>query len=222
MATDTVVINQAIHFDQIAEVLNMDKELIRLLNPQYKRDIIPGKSQPRTIKLPVLQIYEFIEKEDVIANHRKDELFPNRTANNSDTQEKIIHKVRAGENMQTISHKYGVSSANIRKWNGLRSNNVAVGRNLTIYADNGGYALGESTPSTPSTPQTVRPSSPASTSQATTKTSSTYGTYKVKSGESYSIIAKRYPGYTASDLMKLNNTKNSQLQVGQTIKVPKK
>ena len=223
MATDTVMTNQAIHFDQIAEVLNIEKELLRTLNPQYKRDIVPGNSQPRSIRLPVLQTYAFIEKEDIIANHRKDELFSNRITNNQNTQEKIIHKVRAGETMQSISHKYGVNSANIRKWNGLKSNSIAVGRNLTIYADNGGYILAESTAQTvqkTQTTQTVRSNSTA-VPQASNKHSAEYGSYRVKSGDSYSSIAKRYPGYTSSDLMRMNNAKDSRLMVGQYIKVPK-
>jgi len=209
MATDTVMVTQAIHFDQIAEVLSMDKELLRALNPQYKRDIIPGHSQPRVLKLPVLQIYAFIEKENTIVNHRKDELFSGRITSNM--QEKITHKVGQGETIQAISDKYGVSISNIRKWNGLRSSQLSAGRNLTIYADDGGYALSGSTP------QDVGTGTPSVTAQTPE-----YGRYKVKSGDTYSSIAKRYPGYTTNDLMKLNNAKNSLLKVGQYIKVPKR
>jgi membrane-bound lytic murein transglycosylase D len=149
VATDTVMVNQPIHFDQVAEVLNVDKELLRLLNPQYKRDIVPGNSQPRAIRLPSLQAYAFVEKEETIANHRKDEIFGGSTTISAQP-ERIVHKVKRGETMARISSKYGVSSAEIKKWNKLKSNNLVAGRNLVIYIDNGGYAT--STPATAPTP----------------------------------------------------------------------
>ena len=140
VATDTVMINQAIHFDQIAEVLNVDKELVRNLNPQYKRDIIPGNSKPRAVRLPTIQTYAFVEKEDSIAQHRRDELFTNRTYAgeqlNSGAPEKIFHRVKKGENLRMISSKYGVTVAEVRRWNGLKSNSIVAGKRLAIYLNN--------------------------------------------------------------------------------------
>jgi membrane-bound lytic murein transglycosylase D len=145
MTTDTVMVSRPIHFDQIAEVLNMDKDLIIKLNPQYKRKIIPGNSKPRAIKLPALQVYAFVDKEDSIANHRKDELLPllngQTTGNNS---EKIVHRVKSGETVRSLEVKYGVSAASIRKWNGLKSNRLKAGRRLIIYVDNGGFNIKKS------------------------------------------------------------------------------
>jgi len=142
MTTDTVMVNQAIHFDQIAEVLNMDKELIIKLNPQYKREIVPGNNKPSAIQLPTMQVYAFVEKEDSIANHRKNELFP--FIDNSITcnhQEKITHRVKSGETVRALEMKYGVSATNIRKWNGLRSNQLKAGQRLIIYIENGGHPI---------------------------------------------------------------------------------
>ncbi|MEK8178981.1 LysM peptidoglycan-binding domain-containing protein [Flavobacterium buctense] len=42
------------------------------------------------------------------------------------------HKVRKGDNLGEISNKYGVSVAEVKKWNRLRSNNIALGANLKI------------------------------------------------------------------------------------------
>jgi membrane-bound lytic murein transglycosylase D len=219
MATDTVMVAQAVHFDQIVEVLNVDKELLRALNPQYKRDIVPGHSQPRPIRLPALQAYAFVEKENAIANHRKEELLAGRSAgNDGGTQEKIIHKVAQGETMRTIGSKYGVSTDDIRRWNGLKSSRVSVGRRLTIYVDNGGFALQEAAAAPAGT---VAATAAASSSSASSKASGDYGRYKVKSGDSYYSIAKRYPGYSPNDLMRMNNVTSSKLKVGQYIKVPK-
>jgi len=223
-STDTVMVNQMIHFDQIADILQIDKEMIRALNPQYKKDIIPGNYKPQILRLPAIQAYAFVEKENGIATYRADELFTNRTyvqentrATRTNRPERVTHKVASGETALTIADQYGVSAGSIRKWNGLKSNKVAVGRILVLYVDNGGY-VARSTNTKPSLDTSTGTQSPA---DANGNSSTTTVTYKVKQGDSFSTIAQKFPGYSAADLMKLNNLSNSTLKVGQYIMVPK-
>ena len=42
------------------------------------------------------------------------------------------HKVKRGDNLGEISDKYGVSIAELKKWNKLRNNNLMVGANLKV------------------------------------------------------------------------------------------
>ncbi|MDR3227781.1 MAG: lytic transglycosylase domain-containing protein, partial [Prevotellaceae bacterium] len=49
IAVDTFTINKMLHFEQISKVLGLSIEIIRSLNPQYHRDIIPGKEKPYTL-----------------------------------------------------------------------------------------------------------------------------------------------------------------------------
>jgi len=222
VSTDTVMVSQMIHFDQIADILQIDKEMIRALNPQYKRDIIPGNYKPQILKLPALQAYAFVEKEDEIAAYRADELFTNRAyvqggsrANQANRLERTVYKVSSGETVLTIADKYGISARDIRRWNGLKSNRVPAGKNLVLYADNGGYvARNADTKSGSESTKTQ------SSSNANVNSSKTTVSYKVKSGESFYTIAQKFPGYSASDLMKLNSTVKSNLVVGQYILVP--
>ena len=227
LATDTVMVTDLIHFDQIAEILQVEKEQIRALNPQYKMDIIPGNSKPRALKLPVIQAYSFIEKRDTIITHRAEELLASRiyVGKSIPNKEKTIYKVKNGENLTIIANKHGVTAAEIRKWNGLKSNSVAVGRNLTIYIDNGGYVVNNSTQSTKTTAavanKTITSGAKVSTTTQSTKITSDLTDYKVRSGDSFYTIAKNFPGYSHADLMRLNNIKTPTLQVGQIIKVPR-
>ena len=78
MKTDTVEVNQDVHIEQIAKVLNIDVEHLRNLNPQYRRDIINGSHKPMPVRLPVSLIGAFIDKEDSIFNYRADELLVKR------------------------------------------------------------------------------------------------------------------------------------------------
>ena len=54
LTTDTVRVNKYIHFNQIAAVLNIPVDEIRMLNPQYRKDIIPGDYRPYLLTLPPL------------------------------------------------------------------------------------------------------------------------------------------------------------------------
>ena len=223
LSTDSVMINKEIHFDQIAEVMQIDKNQLRALNPQYRRDIIPGHSKPYALQLPAAYAYGFVQLEDSIAMHRSDELFANRTKNVVSHQEKIIHKVKSGETMVAIASQYGVTTAQIRRWNGLKSTRISSGRSLTIYADNGGYALNNSSTTKAAAAEKSSGTQTQLASKTTTKSSGngSYTTYKVKSGDSFYTIAKNYPGVSANDIMNFNNASSSSLKIGQTIKIPK-
>lgn len=211
-ATDTVMINNQVHFNQIVDVLEVDIETLRALNPQYKQDVIPGHIQPRSLKLPAVQAYAYAQHEDSIPNHRIDELFPNRMIAGSYSASKtdrITHKVQSGETLAQIASRYGVSMSDIRKWNGLKSNKIGIGRNLVIHANNGGYNLASNNSTTKA----------STTTQSTTKKASNHGTYKVKRGDTLSTIAQKYR-CSYKHLMQINGFKNTKIQIGQIIKVP--
>jgi len=55
------------------------------------------------------------------------------TANSDQKEQKIIHTVKSGESLYIIAKKYDVSVNNIKKWNGLNSNTLSIGKRLTIY-----------------------------------------------------------------------------------------
>ena len=76
--TDTVVVNKDLHLEQIAQVLNINIEHLRNLNPQYRRDIVNGLNKPMAIRLPATLVGSFIDQEDSIYNFKTDELLLKR------------------------------------------------------------------------------------------------------------------------------------------------
>ncbi len=44
-STDTVQVNKNLHFEQIADLCNVPLDQIKSLNPQYKKQIIPGDNK---------------------------------------------------------------------------------------------------------------------------------------------------------------------------------
>lgn len=139
-STDTIQVNQKLHFEQIADICHIPVEEIESLNPQYKRNIVPGDSKPCILRLPTETISTFIDNQDTIYAHRSKELFKNRRtvasvdAKTSSGNGKVIYyKIRNGDTLSNIASKYGVSVRQLRQWNGLRNNKIRAGKRLKIY-----------------------------------------------------------------------------------------
>ena len=147
-ATDTIQVNRNLHFEQITDVCGIGMDEVKSLNPQYKKNIIPGDSKPQTLRLPINYISTFIDSQDTIYAHRSAELFKNRrtvsVANTRNTARSskgksssqgnvTYHRIRNGETLSTIARKYGVTVSQIKSWNGLRSTRINAGKRLKIY-----------------------------------------------------------------------------------------
>jgi membrane-bound lytic murein transglycosylase D len=76
--TDTIQINKRLHFQQLVGVCGSNISMLRMLNPQYKLDIIPGGAKSYTLRLPINQISYFIDHEDSVYKYHASELFTNR------------------------------------------------------------------------------------------------------------------------------------------------
>ena len=222
LATDTVVVNRSLHFEQVSDLLQVDMPTLRALNPQYKRDIVPGNVRPLVLKLPAERTYAFIDKEDTVYTHRAEELLANcvpvdsgQSLPRAATRETITHIVLKGENLYTIANRYGVTARDIRKWNRLSSNRVARGKRLKLYVDNGGVYLAakgkEKNDNATAKAGDQRPAAAASEG---------FVSYKVRSGDSLYSISKKYPGVTAATLQKVNKLSGSRIQPGQILKIP--
>lgn len=211
-AVDTFHINKMLHFQQISENIDIPIDIVRDLNPQYFKDIIPGTEREYILRLPFNYSNAFAEKEEQIYAY-KDSIFFNEVAiqkvKESEPAEnggRIIHKVKRGETLNGLAVKYHTTISNIKRWNGLRSNTIQVGQRLAIYS-------GGSAPKSPSYGTAPSPSKPAS--------SGGYVYYKVKEGDTLSSIAKRH-GVSLSSVLKLNNlTTKSKIYPGMKIRVKK-
>ena len=136
--SDTIHINRDLHFQQVASVCNIDIEQLRSLNPQYKKDIIPGNSRVYALRLPNNTVGTFIERQDSIYAYDTKKLLPKRstvavsdgTSKNSKGAQ--YHKIRKGDTLGGIASRYGVSVTQIRKLNGIKGNNIRAGRSIRV------------------------------------------------------------------------------------------
>lgn len=182
LITDSVHVNKRVHFNQISQVLNIPIEEIRVLNPQYRHDIIPGDVRPYSLVLPSMQVYSYIMSEDSIVGHdatlyaRRSVVEPTSLeeldASGEFTTKLVVktHKVKRGETLSGIAKKYGVSVSDLKKWNRLRKNSVPRGRNLKINTYERVYVGKPAVPETDSKPDAVAANS-SSTALADAATS---------------------------------------------------
>ena len=77
--SDTIVVSRDVHFKQIAAVTGISIDELRSLNPQYRRDIVNGSTQPSVIRLPQTYVNAFLDREDSIYNYEAATLLTKRT-----------------------------------------------------------------------------------------------------------------------------------------------
>jgi membrane-bound lytic murein transglycosylase D len=76
--SDTVMVKRNVHLEQVAEVLGLNIDLLRSLNPMYRRDIVPGNTELSPLRLPQAETIRFIDLQDSIYSYRASELLSNR------------------------------------------------------------------------------------------------------------------------------------------------
>ena len=76
--SDTVMISRKLHLEQVAAVMDISIDLLRSLNPMYRRDIVPGNTELSPLRLPQAETIRFIDLQDSIYSYRASELLSNR------------------------------------------------------------------------------------------------------------------------------------------------
>ena len=136
--SDTIHINKDLHLQQVANVCNIDIEQLRSLNPQFKKDLIPGNSKVYALRLPNNTVNTFIEREDSIykfevqkyLNKRRTVAVSDGTAKNGKGAQ--YHKIRNGDTLGGIAARYGVSVKQLRNLNGIKGNNIRAGKTIRV------------------------------------------------------------------------------------------
>ena len=139
VATDTIHIKQMISLDQVAELTDTKIETLQHLNPSYKLDIIPVLDNKNyTLRLPLAKIGDFVQNETQIYAAAKAEFEAREKPLPQffEIDSKIRYKVRSGDYLGKIARKFRVRVSQIKKWNGLRTNDLKIGQRLTIYSRN--------------------------------------------------------------------------------------
>jgi len=223
-ALDTIHINQQIHLGQISETLDIPLDDLRRLNPQFKKDIVPGNFETYALVLPTKKVIAFIDQKDEILNHKRSQLLGHRKDTdqfiNSSTNESnsgqttnIYYKIRSGDNLGKIASKNRVSVSQLKAWNNLKSNSIRAGRSLIV-----GKRVVEQKADTSEEKLLAQTDTPNESGEIA-KSINQY--YRVKKGDTLGAIAKKNK-VTVAQLKSWNGLKSNNIGTGENLIVQQK
>ncbi len=228
--TDTIMINENLHLQQIADVMHIPLQQLIELNPQYRLNIIPGRYSSCPLRLPNDLTNRFIDLQDSILKYKHDVFFAGdfKIVNPSNYRSysyasavtpknmlKVIYTVKSGDNLAAIAAAYKVRTNDLRFWNDISRNKIRVGQRLIVFIPK--IQIVEKTvPGVRSSVDTTIPD------KGNINVVDGYIYYQVKNGDSIWKIANQFPGVSDQDIIKWNNlSKPNNIKVGQTIKIKK-
>ncbi|WP_044190466.1 lytic transglycosylase domain-containing protein [Porphyromonas sp. COT-290 OH860] len=143
LATDYYIVRESTSIDRLSELSGISREQIKTYNPQFRRGIIPGNTEPYPVRLPIAGIMKLEELTDSIKAPElsialegpdKSIVAHKGQAIAQKTNVGKTHKVRRGETLSTIARKHKVSVKQLQKWNKLSSTRLQIGQKLRVSA----------------------------------------------------------------------------------------
>ena len=137
IAVDTVHVNRLLHLGQVSSTIDVPTETLKMLNPQYKLDIVPAMNKSYTLILPANRLTEYVTKEQAIfakdSTYLKEYLNPENVKKKMAATSTIYYRVKKGDTLGAIASRHRVTTKQLMAWNGLKNaNRLSVGQRLRI------------------------------------------------------------------------------------------
>ncbi|PLX03647.1 MAG: lytic transglycosylase [Marinilabiliales bacterium] len=237
--TDTVMVNQELHLQQVADVLGLPLKAIQDLNPQYRRDIIPAKTNKYSLMLPFEYTTKFIDLQDSIYNYKDSVFFARKEASipqnykssqyvpppPSPDMVKLKYKVKPGDNVGFIAEWYDIRLSDLRYWNNIRRNFIKAGQKLIIYKHKNVASKYKNIDSMSfeAKQKMIGKDVTVKKEEKNIPEDAEFVYYTVRRGDNFWSIAKRFDGVSNIDIMRLNNINDEgSLKPGQRLKIKPK
>ena len=187
---DVVKVNQPVDLKKVAKSLGASLAVLKELNPELRRGVTPPNYPGYTLRIPAGTKKVFAEK------------FKGYDAKTSGLF--VEHKVRKGQTLSHLSHRYGVPISAIMELNALTNRHrLSIGQRLIIPANERAV---------------VQKTSLSSSPQKSKRTTST-GAYTVRRGDTLGKLAAKFD-MTTDEIRRLNGLKNPhRIYPGQRLKI---
>lgn len=197
LSYDTVELKHPISMKKLADNLNVDLEELKLLNPKFRGDFVPLTRKGETvIRLPVGKGTDALAAVSLSASKAP------KVMNTG----YFYYRIRHGDNLSTIAHRYHTTVSRLRRMNNLSNRALLhIGHHLRVPDTGGSYEK-----------LLVRYKGlPPHRGGTTSRTAY----HRVRRGENLSTIASHY-GVSVGQLLRLNGmSRHSILRVGQRLKI---
>ncbi|MEI6408602.1 MAG: transglycosylase SLT domain-containing protein [Bacteroidota bacterium] len=134
--TDYLLVFDGLSFRDIADATGIDYNVIKNLNPGFKRDYVPPTADGSYVILPQRVMPAFVRYLNTLSS-RAYNLENNDNYVNSDMGDGRYWQTTATaqklESLDQFAQKFGVSGDHIKTWNKLKTNYVDAGQELDIW-----------------------------------------------------------------------------------------
>lgn len=137
IAVDTIQVSRLLHLGQVSSTIDVTTDALKMLNPQYKLDVIPATNKNYTLILPANRVTDYITRQDSIfakdSVYLKEYLNPGAVAKKMTETTTIYYRVKKGDTLGAIAKRYRVTTKQLMTWNRLKSaNRLSIGQRLRI------------------------------------------------------------------------------------------
>lgn len=144
LVMDTLQVSNRVHFNQISKVLDIPVDELRILNPQFRADLIPGnEASAYTLILPSQQIHAYLLSENDIYNYDADKYAQRATVEPGELPTDAMHAVEETEAWPADMGEADVALAAAQGKPSVIVHKVASGESLYSIAEKYGVTAAE-------------------------------------------------------------------------------
>lgn len=221
---DTVRFDSTLQINALTRVVGTRPSRFRAINPTFIGGVVPAGVPfllPRSeaqrfpdLAFVVLEAQSTRPRQAATELRKEEEPIDKLP----DGREATLYRITEGDCINCIAERFGVKAEDITAWNELSDAPLELGNTLIIYLPRAERLRYEGDTVNVAT---LPPEIPRNKVKDTPMEDPEFITYTVRSGDSLFLIAKKYPGVSADDLMRHNRI-GADIRPGQKIKIPKR
>lgn len=195
---NALLVDKKIDLTNVAKAVGVPLDDFKKFNPSFKYNTVYGSvEKPKRLLIPITPALN-----DSLLYLALNDSRSLKYESSEDDVKIAEYKVKKGETLSSVSRKFGISTHNLKAWNGLTSRSAIVGKTLIVEK-----------------PINEKLSKNLNTVVDSKKSATNTFVYTVKKGDSLDRIASRHKGVTVSKLKADNGLKNDLIKPGMKLKV---
>lgn len=134
--TSYIKVYEGMSFRDIADATGIDYQMVKTLNPSYRRDYVPTTTQGHYVVLPERVMPAFIRYLNSLGSRvytlEDNDKYPNANLGDGRYWHSLVN-VQQPDHIDNIAQKLSCNAEHLKAWNKLASNYVYAGQNLKIW-----------------------------------------------------------------------------------------